>query len=111
MTEIWVASFDIGKKKGWSADTNEYSTEAVRASELYVFCLLKEKNYNKINVCDTNQWEFYVLPTKIINERMGEAKSISLKRLNNISEDIMPVGYNGLKEEVDKIILGRKNGG
>lgn len=102
--------FDIGKKKGWSADTNEYSTESVRAADLYVFCLLKEKDFSKINVCDISQWKFYILPTRIINEILGEAKSISLKRLKNISEDIMAVGYDRLKEEVDNFVLGRKNG-
>ena len=77
-------SFDIAKKKSWIAETNEYLPESSRFSDCYVFCLYVETE--KVNVLDIIGWRFYVVPTKIINDVYGEQKSVSLRKVQNISK-------------------------
>ena len=62
-------SFNIKKTKGWNSKTNEYSNELKRQADVYVFCLLKHRDKETVNPLNLNQWEFYILPTKILNEK------------------------------------------
>jgi hypothetical protein len=90
--------FDIAKKKSWYAETNTYSEEATRSSDIYVFCLFSEKDKNKADVLNLNQWQFYIVPTQILNDVIGDAKSISLKRLEKLGQ---VVSYDQLKLTID----------
>ena len=45
-----------------------------------------------------SQWQFYIVPTKILDEVLGGAKSISLKRLEEMGQAI---SYEQIKSEVD----------
>tara|TARA_R110001583_G_C5642245_1_gene407954 strand:+ start:1259 stop:1837 length:579 start_codon:yes stop_codon:yes gene_type:complete len=74
-------SFDIAPTKGWNAKTNEYSAERKRQSDFYVFCVLHHKDQNTIDPTCLDQWTFYVLPTKVLNEQKKEQKRISLSSL------------------------------
>lgn len=67
-----IISFDIAKKRAWHADTNTYEKEAVRSADCYVFSLFNEKDRVKANVLDINSWEFYVVPTRMINEKFKD---------------------------------------
>ena len=55
--------------------------EYKRMSDIYIFCLLSEKNQENINPLDLNQWEFYILETKVLNEKKLLQKRISLSAL------------------------------
>lgn len=63
--------FDIAKKKWWDAVTIAYSDIPERAADIYVFCLLDEKDKKKANPLDVSQWKFWVLSTGEIEERWG----------------------------------------
>jgi hypothetical protein len=63
-----------------------------------VFCLFTEQDKDKAKILDTNSWEFYVLPTKRINEELKEQKSIGLKKLKSLCD---PVSYGSLKVEIE----------
>ena len=52
-----------------------------RWTDFYVFCLLKNKDQETINPLDLNQWTFFVLETKILNENKPEQKTIGLNSL------------------------------
>lgn len=41
-------------------------------------CLLNHKEQDTINPLDTAQWRFFVLPTKVLNEKVGGQKTIAL---------------------------------
>ena len=73
--------FSIRPTYGWKAATNEYSSEKIRQSDVYVFCLLKHKDQATINPLNLDQWQFYVISTKKLNESLGPQKSISLSKL------------------------------
>ncbi|MFU7592080.1 hypothetical protein ACMX9J_24370 [Priestia sp. RMT2NF4] len=93
-------SFDIGAKKTYSYETNMYSEDAVRSAEIYVFCLLKEKDESIIDVLNTEQWSFYIVPTEILDNLYSCQKRISLKSLEKISK---VVSYSNLKKTINKI--------
>ncbi|TPF14225.1 hypothetical protein [Priestia megaterium] len=93
-------SFDIGAKKPYSYDTHTYSENAVRSADIYVFCLLKEKDESIINVLNTEQWSFYIVPTETLDNFYSCQKRISLKSLDKICK---AVSYSNLRETVNKI--------
>lgn len=98
-------SFSIKPSRAWNAKTGQYEKETKRQWDAYVFCLLKHlefddagkpdirKTKETINPMDMSQWEFYVVPTKVLDEKMGNQAMISLSALRGIAE---VVGYEGI---------------
>ena len=78
--------YNIAKSKPWYAETNTYSKTACRPADCYVFCLLAEKNPQKLNVLDIDQWQFWVMTTKKIETILGDQKSISLSGIEKLAE-------------------------
>jgi len=72
--------FNVRPTKGWNAQTNVYSTEFKRQADVYVFCVLAHLQQTSVNPLNLNQWEFYVLSAKKLNELVTQ-KTISLSRL------------------------------
>lgn len=87
--------FSIKPTIGWDAKTNTYSEVVQRQSDVYVFCLLKHKDQESLNPLDLGQWEFYVVKTEHINERLGNQGSISFSALLKLDHEC--VGYDGLE--------------
>jgi hypothetical protein len=90
-------SFTIGAKKEYDYETNTYSTTAKRSADLYVFCLLKEKDTNEVNPLNTAHWEFYVVSTKELDLHFPHQKTISLASLRRIAK---PYSYDEIKGAV-----------
>ena len=74
-------SFDIRPTKSWCEETRRRSLVACRQSDFYVFCLLAHQDKETINPLDLFQWSFYVLPTKTLNAKVADQKSITLNSL------------------------------
>lgn len=74
-------SFSIEPKYGWDASTNEYGTERARQADVYVFAVLHHRDKSTLNPLDVDQWDFYILPTAVLNERAPTQKKIALTRL------------------------------
>ncbi|MDR2087686.1 MAG: hypothetical protein LBP72_11040 [Dysgonamonadaceae bacterium] len=91
--------FSIKKTRRLCPDTNTYSGEPQRHSDLYVFCLLKHKDKETINPLELDQWEFYVVKTIVLDENYKGQASISLRGLQKLTEAIP---YNKLKSEILK---------
>ena len=89
--------FSIKPAYSWNAETNETLEVKTRPSDIYVFCLLKHKDKKTVNPLDLNQWIFYVISTKKINEIYGNKGTLSLKSLEQITEHI---SYDKIKEKV-----------
>lgn len=90
--------FSIRPTYGWDARTNSTDTVMRRQSDVYVFCLHKHKDKSTVNPLDIEQWEFYVVPTRTLNERCGDQKSITLSALKALG--IEPVKYESIKKEI-----------
>jgi len=80
-TKLSNISFGISPTMGWDSENNEYFPEIKRQSDFYVFCLLHHKDKNTVDPTNLNQWKFYVLPTKVLNEKTPNQKNINLNSL------------------------------
>jgi len=98
-------SFSIKAARYWDSRTNEMAKIPSRASDVYVFCLLKHKDKATINPMNLEQWEFYVLPTIEINNYKRSECSITLKSLQKLTSNI---SYNNLRETVIRAYKNRK---
>lgn len=90
-------SFSIGATKEYDYETNKYSPTAKRWADLYVFCLLKEKNINEINPLNATHWEFYLIRTEELDSHFPHQKTISLASLQRIAA---PCSYDEIKKTV-----------
>ncbi len=68
-----------------------------RNSDVYVMCLLKTKDQKEVDVLDLNQWIFYVLSIKEIENYKRSKHSITLKSLEKLTKKVK---YDELNEEV-----------
>ena len=73
--------------------------EPKRHADLYVFCLLKHKESSTIDPLKLEQWEFYVVPTFVLNNYERSQSSITINSLKKLTE---PKGYKDLKTEIEK---------
>lgn len=64
-SELSGISFNIAPTRGWDKSANEYFDTAARRSDVYAFCLLNEKDKNKVDPLDVSQWQFFILMTEI----------------------------------------------
>lgn len=93
--------FSIGAKKEYDYQMRKYSSVTKRSADVYVFCLLKEKDIEKIDPLNLDQWEFYLASTPILDKNFPNQKTISLTSLKKISN---PIRYECLKSEFEKLI-------
>jgi hypothetical protein len=87
--------FDIAPKYAWDPKTAEYSESRQRNADVYVFCLLTA--LEDINPLETDQWEFYVVPTAKINSEYSGQKSLAIAKLTSLSQS---VSYFELKKSI-----------
>lgn len=92
-------SFSIKPAKHWDAENGMSKGAAKRHADIYVFCLLKNKNQQSIDPMKLEQWSFFVLPTFEIDNYKRSQSSITLQSLSKLADEIM---YSELGEEVIK---------
>lgn len=91
-------SFGVGKTIPWNPETGEYGEDRVRSADVYVFCVLSHRDYRTINPLELTQWEFYVVPTRTLDEVLGDQKTVRLSRLRDLGA--APVGYRQLRTAI-----------
>jgi hypothetical protein len=94
--------FDIGRKQSWFAETNTFNNKRDRIADVYVFCVLAEKDRKKIDPLDISQWFFIVLPSETINNKFGNQKTVGLSTLERIR--VRQVSFQELKTEIKRSI-------
>lgn len=97
------ASFSIAPAKKLDPVKLDYLEDAPRQrnNDLYVFCVYKASDLSE-DVLDMSLWEFYVIPTQMIENDppLFKQKSLSLTRLKSIS---CPVTYSELYGTIKNI--------
>lgn len=76
--------FGVSESLFWDYTTNAISTQKKRHADVYVFALLAHLDKATLNPMDTNQWEFYVLNTKVIDRELANTRHASLKKILKI---------------------------
>lgn len=95
-------SWGVGERYAFDPATNDWTPEKARHADLYVFCLYTEKEErDPAKVLDLARWKFYVVPTTVINRELGNQKTVSLGRIEDLTD---PVSYMRLKELVDEAL-------
>ena len=99
--------FGIAPTAGWDYVKDERLSERSRWADVYVFCLLNHKDKGTVNPLDMEQWTFYVLATSVLNERVGEQKTIGLRSLKQLrAEEVSFDGIVGAVERADRVRNG-----
>jgi len=90
--------FGIAETKCLDPLTNAYTGNKRRHSDIYVFCVLANKDQNTLDPLDLDQWDFYLLKTEVLNRCLSNQKNIglsSLLKLNPVKSD-----YKNLYQEI-----------
>lgn len=98
-TKPSVISFGVAKTR--ALEDNSYSQELKRQADIYIFCVLKHKDRDTINPLNIEQWDFYIVPTDIINKELGNQKTVKLSALKLIGAS--PVAFEKIKHTVDNL--------
>lgn len=93
-------SFSIKKVRHWDVENARTRGKAKRHADVYVFCLLKHKEQETINPLKMEQWEFYVMPTFMLDNHMGNQNRISLNPLSKLAK---PCSYKNLGHEINEV--------
>lgn len=82
--------------------TNDWTPEKVRPAHCYVLCVYtEEEDRNPAKVLDPRRWEFYVLPTRIIDRELAAQRTVALSVVEALTD---PVPYSRLRERVDEAL-------
>ena len=75
-----------------------------RKCDVYVFCALAEKDREKIDPpLDVAKWKFYVMSTRMLDERVPGQKKIRLSVMpKKLKPDLIESKYKDLKNSVEK---------
>ena len=77
-------SFRVAPTLPWDSATNKYGTERKRQADAYVFAVLHHQDKKTLEPLNVEQWEFYILPTAVLDREIGAQGSISLSRLQQL---------------------------
>jgi len=91
-------SFRVPKTRGWDPRTGQLSSLPQRQADVYVFALLAHTEQASLDPLDVSQWQFYVLPTFILDNRRRSQHSITLPSLQKLAGGY--VSYSGLKKAI-----------
>lgn len=82
------------------------SSQFRRQNDIYIFCLNTGETKTDSNPLELNNWQFYVVSTETINKECGDAKTISLSRVEKLATKIE---YSKLKNAVDDMVIHLEN--
>ncbi|MBC7892652.1 MAG: hypothetical protein H7Y12_10595 [Sphingobacteriaceae bacterium] len=94
--------FSIRPTKRWDELTNRYENDLRRQGEVYVFCLLSHQDKTKVNPLDLDQWVFYVVSAKALNEKFPVQKSIRLSVL--LATNPICATFEKLADGIDRVL-------
>lgn len=94
--------FGIQPTFGWDSSTNTYSKQMARQSDIYVFCVHKHTDQATVNPLNIAQWDFYLLPTRVLNEKAGAQKKAVLSSLINMGAE--KCEFNRIHQRIVELI-------
>ena len=77
-----------------------------RQSDIYVFCVHKHTDQQTVDPLQISQWDFYLIPTQILNEKFGNQKTASLSSL--IKAGTEKCEYDNLAERITERIPSKE---
>ena len=95
------------QRAAWDANWNQSEARAIarRTADLYVFCLHRCDELTNETVLDERNWQFWVVPTTLLDASLPTQKSIGLTGLRSLSEG---VGLAGAVERIEGFARGSR---
>ena len=90
--------FSVRPARAWDPTTNLQADVPSRSADVYVFALLAHVEKATLDPLDLHQWEFYVLPTRVLDARARSQHSITLASLRRLEAG--PVSFGELHAAV-----------
>ncbi len=90
-------SFSVKPTLKWTSD-NGFIGNPKRHSDMYIFCLLKEKSRADADPLNLSQWEFYPVLTVDINNNFCDNDTLSLSSVISLCHE--PYDFYSLKDSV-----------
>lgn len=90
-------AFGVPPTRAWNPDDNTWAPDLCRQANFYVFALLTHTDQATVNPMDVSQWQFYLLPTSVLDVR--SQKKISLQALESHTT---PLTFNELTKAIAK---------
>ncbi len=87
-------SFLCPKTRAWDPQTGLHEEGPRRQARVYVFALLAHQNQATLDPLNLDQWEFYVVPTAVLDARERSQHSITLPSLKALHGE--PVTFEGI---------------
>lgn len=94
--------FGISPTYGWDSKTNKYDETKKRQSDIYVFCVHKHTDQSTLNPLLISQWDFYLMSTKMMNEKFKNQKTVTLSAL--IKAGVESCQYENLYIRIKEIV-------
>ena len=85
--------------RAFDANDGSVSAESRRQADVYIFALLDHRDKMTVDPLDTDQWCFFVLPTRVLDARTRSQHSITLPTLKSLAGSYVP--YSALPAAVD----------
>jgi hypothetical protein len=104
-TRLSTPTFRIPRTTAWDSDTDSGENGPKRQADVYVFAVLAHRDKATLNPLDLPQWDFYVLPTSLLDQRAQSQLTISLSSLGRWGAS--PVQYRDLARAVRNGVGGR----
>lgn len=93
--------FSIAKTIG---QHSEKKPKPERQNDVYVFCLNTGNTFADSDPFELNHWEFYVVPTAVINNMFDDRNKVSIDHIRDITKLKKGVPYCQLKSAIDKAL-------
>lgn len=74
-------AFTMPETHAWDPETNRFAKERKRQAQVYVFALHAHQVQATLDPLDVAQWEFYVLPAKVLDAKSPGRKVFGLAAL------------------------------
>jgi len=101
MKEYYI-SFSIRPTVGLIEDIGIYDNDRKWQSNANAFCLLKQKDKQTVNPLNLNQWQFYIVPTALLDKLIPAQKTIALSFFEK--NDITPRNYSEIRYHLEQAI-------
>jgi hypothetical protein len=93
-------SYSIRKARFWDQETNVIGDTLARNADVYVFCLLGTPEQYAPDPLDLMNWRFLVVGSALIESELGEQKTVTKSRLDQLGLWVM---YEDLRMEIKRV--------
>lgn len=95
--------FGVTATQAFDDEHNTYDSERRRQADVYVFALLHHKDKQTVDPLNLDQWNFFVLPTHVLNTHVPTQKNVTLRRLQQLNP--IETTFVGISDAVHQAYL------